>query len=64
MTYRTPLFAYLRRPYLPSGDAHLLVLSQLYRIDDLVVMGPDVPHHLLVLSVLPKKSLHLTCNES
>lgn len=63
MTYRTPRFAYLRRPYLSSGDTHLLVLSQLHGIDDLVVVRTDVPDHLLILSVLPKKPFHLSCNK-
>lgn len=62
MTYRTPRISYLRRPYLPCGDTHLLMLPQLYRIDDLIVVWADVAYHLLVLRILPKKPFHLSCN--
>lgn len=63
MTYRTPCFSYLRRPYLPSWYSHLSMLSELDRIDDLIIVWTDVADHFLVLCVLSEQPLHFSCKE-
>lgn len=54
-------FTHLRCVDLPGGDAHLLVVSELHRVYDLVVVRADVAHQLLVLPVFAQQTLHFTC---
>ena len=63
VTYRTPRISYLRRPYLPGGDAHFFVLPQLHRIYNLIIVRSDVANHFLVLRVFAKQSFHLSCKQ-
>lgn len=50
--------AYLLRPYLSGRDAHFVMMSDLYRVDDLIIIGTDVPHQLLILSIIPQEPFH------
>lgn len=54
--------AYLLWPYLSGRDAHFVMMSDLYRVDDLIIIGSDVPHQLLVLSIIPQESFHFPYN--
>ena len=52
---------YLSGSDFSSGDAHLLVMTQLDRVDDLVMRVAHVTHQLLVLFVLLQQLVHVTC---
>lgn len=55
--------AYLLRPYLSGRDAHFVMMSDLYRVDDLIIIGSDVPHQFLVLPVIPQEPFHFPCGK-
>lgn len=56
--------AYLLWPYLSGRDAHFVMMSDLYRVDDLIIIGSDVPHQLLVLSIIPQEPFHFPCTQN
>lgn len=59
----TERMSYLLRPYLSGRDAHFVVVSDLYRVDDLIIFGPEALHKLLVLSIFAQEPLNVPCAE-
>lgn len=40
------------------------MLPQLHGVNNLIIVGSNVPHQILVLRIFPKQPFHLTCNKN